>query len=186
MTTAAIVLAAGRASRFDGVDHKLRTPFQGRPLVTWAIDAAVSAAVFAEVFVVVGAVALGDLVPSSVTVVDNEDWAAGQASSVRAGLAAVGQAGHSAAVLGLGDSPLVPASAWAAVAAAEGQIVTATFGGRRRPPTKLEQVVWDEIPATGDEAGRALFRRWPDRVREVACEGDPIDIDTLEDLAPWN
>ncbi|MDH3704848.1 MAG: nucleotidyltransferase family protein [Acidimicrobiia bacterium] len=186
MTTAGVVLAAGAGERFAGSAPKLRTPFRGRPLSTWAIEAARAASALSEVIVVTGAVDLSDLVPADVTVVENPAWRSGQASSLQVGVAAARTAGHDVVVVGLADSPLVPAAAWDAVARTDGDIVTATFDGRRRPPTRLAAAVWSDLPADGDEGARVLFRTWPQRVREVACEGEPIDIDTLEDLAQWN
>ena len=41
---AAAVLAAGRGSRFGGEQPKCLTEWRGRPLVTWALEAAVSPA----------------------------------------------------------------------------------------------------------------------------------------------
>jgi len=186
MTIAGVILAAGAGERFGAREHKLTASFRGRPLVAWAIEAAIGADALDEVIVVTGAVDITGIVPEEATIVDNPDWATGQASSLRVGVAAASRAGHDAVVVGLGDSPLVPSAAWNTVARAVGDIVTATFGGRRRPPTKLGRSIWDDLPTSGDEGGRALIRRWPHRVREVACEGEPVDIDTPEDLAQWN
>ena len=47
-----------------------------------AVQAAVSAGCFAEVIVVAGAVSLVSVVPESVRVIENPDWASGQASSL--------------------------------------------------------------------------------------------------------
>jgi CTP:molybdopterin cytidylyltransferase MocA len=184
VTVAAVVAAAGAGTRFTGAEHKLAVPFRGKPLLLWAVDAALDAGLD-EVFVVTGATAFDD---ERVTVVHNERWPEGIATSLQVGMAAAAAAGHDAVVVGLGDQPLVPASAWRAVAAAaaDAPIVTAVFAGRRSPPVRLARSVWPLLPTTGDEGARALMRERPDLVVEVACEGEPTDVDTLEDLREWS
>lgn len=185
MTTAAILLAAGGGSRFDGHDHKLRADLRGRPVLVWSLDA-VLAAGFNEVFVVTGAVDVADLLPATVTIVHTDRWAEGQALTIRAGIEAADRAGHDAVVIGLADQPFVPASAWRTVGAARGAIVTAAFDGERRPPVKLERSVWPLLPEFGDAGARELIRARPDLVSAVPCSGSAADIDTTEDLARWN
>ena len=188
----AVVLAAGEGSRFDGEGHKLLAPFRGRPLVTWAVEAAVGAGLAATV-VVEGAVALGEVVAEvglgeQVTLVRNEQWAAGQAGSLQRGLAAARVLGAEAAVIGLGDQPLIGSEAWRRVAAApEGApIAVATYGGERRNPVRLAREIWDLLPTEGDEGARALIRGRADLVMEVPCPGEAADVDTVEDLRRWS
>ena len=133
MTVAAAILAAGGGTRFAAEEHKLRAEFRGRPVVSWVIDAA-RAAGFDQLYVIVGAVDLHDLCGPDVTVVANPEWAEGQSTSLVAAIDAARADGHDALVVGLGDQPLVDASAWRSVGAAAGVIVTATFDGKRRPP----------------------------------------------------
>lgn len=180
---AGVLLAAGEGSRFDGRAHKLLAGFRGRPLVVWAAEALAAAGLEASC-VVVGAVDLAAVLePFGLAVICNPQWREGQATSLRAGLAWCRSGGFDAAVVGLGDQPLVPAAAWRTVAdAGQAPIVTATYAGRRRPPVRLARSVWDLVPTEGDEGARALMRRRPDLVGEVACEGDPADVDTSEDL----
>jgi len=180
VTTAALVLAAGAGSRFEG-GAKLLATFRGRPLVAWAVDAALAAGLD-ETIVVVGQTALGDALPASVTVVANRDWADGIATSLHTGIRAADERGHDAVVVGLADQPLVPSSAWAAVAASTSPIAVATYDGDRRNPVSLARAVWPLLPATGDEGARALLRSRPDLVVEVPCRGDPADVDTIDDL----
>jgi molybdenum cofactor cytidylyltransferase len=184
VTTAAVLLAAGGGMRFEGGVHKLLTPFRGQPLVAWAIGAATDAGLD-DVIVVTGAVDLRDLVPAGAAVA-NHAWATGQASSLQAGVGAAHARGHDAVVVGLGDQPLIPAAAWAAVAASPSPIAVATYGGRRRNPVRLAADVWPLLPTSGDEGARIVMAERPDLVAEVACEGEPADVDTLEDLGRWS
>ena len=185
MTVAAAVLAAGDGTRFAADGHKLRADFRGRPVVGWVIDAARDAG-FDQLYVITGAVNLDDLIGPDVTVIDNARWAEGQSTSLAAAIDAASADGHDALVVGLGDQPLVPASAWRSVGASAGVIVTATFDGERRPPVRLDASVWGEVPREGDEGARGLMQRKPELVSEIPCRGNPVDIDTVEDLRQWS
>lgn len=186
MTTAAVVLAAGGGKRFAGASHKLLSEFRGRPLVQWSVEAALLAGLD-ETIVVSGAVDLAEVVPEAATLLVNHHWAHGQAGSLRTAVDWARRQGHRALVVGLGDQPLVRAEDWAAVAAArDTPIAVATFGGRRRPPTRLASSVWDLLPVGGDEGARVVMAARPDLVTEVACSGEPADVDTVEDLSRWS
>lgn len=181
----AVVLAAGAGSRFTGTGHKLLATLRGRPVLRWAAGAPVAAGL--PTVVVAGAVdvtvALAGL---DVIVVQNPDWADGQATSLRTAVG-VAQAGdHDAIVVGLGDQPFLGAAAWEAVAASPAAIAVATYGGRRGQPVRLSSEVWGDLPATGDEGARRLLTGSVHAVAEVACSGDPADVDTEEDLRRWS
>ena len=182
---AAVVLAAGAGGRFGGERHKLLCEVGGVPLVRRAVDAAV-AADLDETIVVMGAVDLLEVLHEEVTVLQNDAWEQGQATSLAAAVSYAGSRGHRAVVFGCGDQPGVPASAWAAVGGADCDLAVADFGGARRPPVRIGAALWSHLPLTGDEGGRVLMRRRPELVRAIPCEGNPDDIDTLEDLLKWN
>ncbi len=180
---AAVLLAAGSGSRFEGETHKLLAPLGDGTVFSHAL-AAVCASGF-DVYVVTGAVDVTDLVGPDVRVVHNAAWADGQATSVHAGIAAARADGHDAVVVGLADQPFISGEAWRRVGGSDAQIAVATYDGRRGNPVRLAASVWDLLPTSGDEVGRALMRSRPDLVRPIPCAGDASDIDTLEDLHRW-
>ncbi len=193
---AGVLLAAGEGSRFvasstdPNPGHKLIAPFRGRPLSAWALEAAAGAG-FNQLFVITGAVDLSGIVGETVgddnaTIIHNPAWSEGQATSLAVAVKAAREAGHRAIVVGLADQPLIPTAAWRAVGAAAGDIVTASFDGKQRPPVKLERTVWDDLPDTGDVGARTLMRLRPELVSELPCNGNPVDIDTVEDLQRWS
>jgi len=181
----AVVLAAGAGSRFHGETHKLLAPFRDRPVVTWALAHA-QAAGLDQTWVVAGAVDLtaAGVVPAGVEVLVNPRWAEGQATSLQVAVAAAVAAGTvDSLVIGLGDQPLVAPSAWQAVAGSRGRpIGVATYGGRRRNPVRIDRECWRLLPDEGDAGARVVMQQRPDLVMEVACESDPTDIDTVDDL----
>jgi CTP:molybdopterin cytidylyltransferase MocA len=186
MSIAGVILAAGEGSRFGGPGEKLLAQVRGRPLVTWAIEPAREAELD-ELVVVSGAADLADVVPDGVTLLRNDEWQLGQATSLGVALDWCQRQGHSAAVVGLGDMPGLTPSAWRTVAEAEGgPIVVATYGDRRGHPVRLDATVWTLLPTSGDEGARSLISRRPELVTEVACEGKATDIDTREDLRRWS
>jgi molybdenum cofactor cytidylyltransferase len=185
MRTAAIVLAAGGGSRFGGTEHKLLASFRDRPLASWAVEHALAAALD-DTLIVTGAVDLSAVIPAEVRVIENPRWQDGQATSLQLGVRWAREAGFEAVVVGLADQPLVPPEAWRAVAASSSPIAVATFDGQRRPPTRLAQSVWDLLPIDGDEGARVVMARKPELVEAVACPGQAIDIDTVEDLDRWS
>jgi molybdenum cofactor cytidylyltransferase len=180
-----VVLAAGGGTRFGAGGHKLLADFRGRPLVVWAVEHALGAGLD-ETVVVTGSVDLAAVLPDGVATIVNERWQEGQAMSLQSGVEWARLGGFDAVVIGLGDQPLVPAEAWQAVAASSSPIAVAVFEGRRRPPTRLAASVWPLLPVDGDEGARVVMARHPELVEAVACPGQAVDIDTVEDLAQWS
>jgi CTP:molybdopterin cytidylyltransferase MocA len=174
------LLAAGAGTRFEGPTHKLLAPLRGRRVVDWAHEHAVASGL--ELLVVTGAVAdLG--LPNQR---HNERWAEGMATSMQVAVAWADELGADAVVIGLGDQPLVEPEAWRLVAATSAPIAVATYGGERGNPVRLDREVWPLLPTTGDVGARKLARQREDLVVEVACPGNPADVDRLEDLDQWS
>ena len=180
---AAVILAAGSASRFDGESHKLRVEIDGVSVLARSVNAA-RAVDFDDVFVVVGDDDFADILPESgITVVFSPNWADGQAHSLQAAVAAARAEAYDAIVVAPGDQPLVGAVTWAAVRDADQTpFAVATYAGVQRPPTRLASSIWDDLPTEGDQGARAAMKPSPELVTEVPSAGIPNDVDTIDAL----
>jgi nicotine blue oxidoreductase len=163
---AAVVLAAGAASRFGAPKQAL--------LVGEVLERVRASASVGEVVVVTGAHEL----EAAARVVHCPDWERGGGASLRCGLRALPPATAAAVVL-LADGPdLAPAAVDRVVAAwrdGVGEVVAASYGGERGHPVLLGRPVWEQVP---DEGARTL------EPALVPCDdlGPPGDVDWPEDL----
>jgi CTP:molybdopterin cytidylyltransferase MocA len=186
----AVVLAAGSSSRFEG-GSKLVASWRGRAVLAHALDAVLASAWDATAVVVGADPDVRALVAAhrpAVEVLVNHRPDGGLASSLAVAVGHARVAGFDAVVVGLGDQPQLSPAAWRAVAETvteDRPIVFATYGGRRGHPVALAARVWSDLPETGEAGARALARLRPDLVGEVPCPGNPVDIDTTEDLSRW-
>ena len=158
-----VVLAAGTSSRF-GDANKLLAEIEGEPLVRRAAASALASPVEAVVVVVgheASAVrkALSGL---DVGFATNDDYAAGQSTSVHAGVVAARERGWDAAVFALGDMPRVDPDSierlLRAYAAGHGTILAAAYDRKRGNPTLFDAVHFDSLATIeGDTGGRELI-----------------------------
>ena len=167
---AAVVLAAGEASRFGSPKQRLLLPRVLARLRESPVD---------EVIVVEGAYELApsDTVSQAVRVVPCATWARGPGVSLRCGLAALAE-DVEAAVVVLADGPNLSPQAVERVLGewrAHGGVVAASYDGARGHPLVLGRVDGPRIPDEGlrDRA-----------VRLVPCDdlGAPGDVDVPKDL----
>ena len=189
MTDVAIaVLAAGRGERLGGTTPKPLLALRGRPLVAWALDAAM-ATDLRPVVLVVGhrGRAVRRAASPGVVVVRARKWRRGIARSLWAALEALDHWARIGAVcIGLADQPLIGAEAYRRLAAAHrdgARLAVATYDGTRGNPVLLDRSLWREaMKLRGDVGARMLMDRHA--VVEVDCTGtgDPHDVDTLADL----
>lgn len=184
---AGVLLAAGTGSRFAG-GNELLAALDGEPVVRRAARTLVDADL-GPLVAVLGHEA--DAVEPALSglgfeTVHNPAFEAGQATSVRAGVEALGDV--AAAVFALGDMPLVrPASVSALVAAyRDGRwtALAAACDGDRGNPVLFDSTQFDALAdVSGDVGGREVLLAGE---RSALVEtGDPgvlRDVDTREDL----
>lgn len=185
---AGIVLAAGASTRMGTPKQLLE--WQGQPLVGHVVQTAIQAGL-EPVVVVVGAhgeavrQALGDLAVGDLQVVDNPDWAAGQSTSVIAGLQAL-PADTGAAIFLLCDQPLVTPGLVRGLVDRHAEtlapIVAPLVDGQRGNPVLFDRRTFLDLSTlTGDTGGRALFARYPVNWLPWHDRSALADIDTLDD-----
>ena len=187
-----ILLAAGSSSRM-GTVNKLLAQIDGEPLVRRAARAMCDGGIEGLV-VVTGhqhddvAAALAGL---EVTFVHNADFAAGQAGSVAAGIAAL-PAGVSGALIALADMPFIAADLVAemirdhsGLGDHEMRISIPVHDGRRGNPVLWGRGFFGALAKLrGDMGGRRVLSENPAAVNSISWHDDSIhrDIDTPQDL----
>jgi CTP:molybdopterin cytidylyltransferase MocA len=192
MKIAALLLAAGRGTRFGG--GKLQAPLRGTPLVghvAATIDSAIRAGTLARC---VAVIAEGDagvrqlVVDCGFEAVENRDVSTGISGSVRCGLEALARdPSIGAALIVLGDQPLLRLEVVLALVDRWHQ-----SGRSTRPryaetpeqpghPVLLDRSLWKLADAA--EGDRGLGALLPARdVESVDVHGRNPDVDTPEDL----
>ena len=165
MSIAAVVLAAGEASRFGTPKQRLLLPEVLERLTQSSVD---------EIVVVAGAHTL----ETPATVVTCAGWKRGPGASLTSGLEELSDDAEAAVVV-LADGPdLAPEAVDRLIASWRsegGTLVAASYGGERGHPLLVAREEWESIP---DEGLRDLD------VRLVPCDdlGAPGDVDTPADL----
>jgi molybdenum cofactor cytidylyltransferase len=182
----AVVLAAGDSTRLG--QPKQLIPLAGRPALAWTLDALRRSSVD-RITVVLGHAA--DEIRSTVdltdiSVVQNDDYAEGQSTSVLAGIRSLGE-GVGAALMVVGDQPLLSPDVVNTIVTAfrqtGGPFIVPLYEGEWGNPVLLARGTWQYLEGLrGDTGARPILRKNMDMVLEVPVPGPaPDDIDTRED-----
>jgi molybdenum cofactor cytidylyltransferase len=187
---ATLILAAGRSSRMTG-EHKLLADVGGTPLLRRVVETALKSTA-RPVHVVVGhrsgdvSAALDGL---DVTFVENNAYAEGLSTSLRAGLASLPDEVDGAVVM-LGDMPEIAADLIdrliAAFAPKEGRsIVVPVAQGKRGNPVLWGRDYFKAIAeVAGDTGAKHLLGTHADAIVEITADAAVhADVDTPEALA---
>jgi len=184
---AAIILAAGRSSRFDAgaQDTKLIAPLFGKPLVRYVAEAALASR--ARPILVVTGHAAGKveaaLAGLDLFLIANPHYQTGLSSSLKAGIAALPKTAAGAVIL-LADMPRISAELIdRLIGIFEASIeapraVTPVRAGSRGNPVLIGRTLFDAVAhLEGDRGARRLVEAERKGVLECSVEDDAIEID---------
>lgn len=180
-----IVLAAGEGRRFGGPKQLAR--LGGRPLLEHALRAVAEVPAIDPVVVVLGAHAeqvRAEVDLGTASAVVCEDWAEGQAASLRCGLDAVGEV--DAVLVTLGDQPRITPQVIAMVLDTlddPAPAARAVYAGQPGHPVLLKHQLFPRLRALrGDTGARDLL----EQVRVLSLEAAHLcsnaDVDTPDQL----
>ena len=192
---AAIILAAGKSSRFRGDDPNAKTKavalLDGAPMVRHVAQAAIDAGLKPLVLVTgfnaaeVSAAAQG---LAGLQIVHNPDFETGLASSLRAGIAAL-PAGVAGAIVLLADMPRVSSETISLLvetsnANPDAAAVVPVHAGQWGNPILLGAKLFADVALLqGDSGARKLLANRADvALMECGDEAVGIDVDTRDDL----
>ncbi len=179
MRTAAVILAAGAATRFGAPKQLARVG--ERTMLDHAAEIA-RAAGFAPIIAVLPT---GIPVPNGAVAVINDDPGAGISLSLRLGIEALPDDVEAAVIL-LGDQPTIPVS-WLTALTADSSgrpVVAIRAEGRIGPPVLVRRSGFALVgEASGDAGLGPVLARHPELVAHVDVERHSPDVDTPDDLA---
>lgn len=184
----AVVLAAGEGERMG--QPKLLLPWRGKAVLQWVLESVLTSAVSEVICVVRDLTA----VRAHVSVTDerlswlvNNQPDAEQSSSVIAGLWAL-DARSDGALFVVGDRPMLDSTLINALidrsTRVSAPIVAPSFQGEIRNPALFRRALFPELlKLKGDHGGRALIKKYRDRVEVVGWheEASFMDIDDQKD-----
>ncbi len=184
---AGVVLAAGASTRFGR--NKLLIEIDGETLLHRAVRRA-GEAELDPVLVVVGHEAeraMAEIADLPCLAVRNPDFARGQNTSVRAGIAAV-PADAAAAVIILADMPFVTAEMVAALVerfrATGAPLVISEYDGVHAPPTLYSRALFAELAAVeGERCGKHVVKQHRHEAERVTWPAAALaDVDVPADV----
>jgi molybdenum cofactor cytidylyltransferase len=195
----AVILAAGAGRRFaerSGGDRKLLAPFEGRPLVAGALDAAFASPARRILLITNGDADLAGIAVAhagrlgrrdDLDIVVAPDPAEGMGASLRAAVAALPPDSDGVFVF-LGDMPRVPGGLTRDLARALRPGVDAVapcFAGRRGHPVLFGKACYPDLRRLGGDVGaREVLAALGERLALIDGPDDGLlfDVDRPEDL----
>lgn len=189
-TVHGVLLAAGTSSRY-GTENKLLEELDGEPLVRHAAMTLIESGID-RVIVVVGyeqEQVRRALVDLDLEFLKNDEYAAGQSTSVKEGVRWVAEHGADAVLVALGDMPGVSSDTVDLLLRTYDRgvadILAAAYNGQRGNPVLFDERFFDELTdVDGDTGGRQLLFESDEAIAvETDDTGVLTDIDRPQDFS---
>ena len=182
--TAAILLAAGAATRFGG--DKLAAPLRGGTVLS--LSATALAASQCRLRAIIIPPRRATAIPADFEPVVNPDAGAGLSASLRVGVEWAEAHGAAGMLVALADMPFIESQLYTRLFEAANKTSNQcafTLTEKRRSPPALFGARWFEKlkRLEGDVGARALLAGQPDGAGVIALDTVVADIDTQEDFS---
>jgi molybdenum cofactor cytidylyltransferase len=184
-----IILAAGESSRLGQAKQLLK--FRGKTLIKIAVETALQTKC-QNIVVVLGAnseLIQNEINDYPITIIANNDWQSGMASSIRAGLNSLlsDNAELNSIIIMLGDQPLIQSAQIELLIKefnrTKKHIIAAEYKNTVGVPALFSNDLFDELKSlSGDKGARMLIKRHFEKVQRVAIPEAEFDVDTFEDF----
>jgi molybdenum cofactor cytidylyltransferase len=185
--TALIILAAGSSSRLGKPKQNLL--FKDKTLLQQAIETALGSKC-APIIVVLGAntqLVSPDVPQENITIVYNDDWNEGIASSIRSGVSEIenNKAINNALIM-LCDQPFVNSLLLNDLITKQQEtsksIIACTYGDTVGVPALFNRSLFPELLSLkGDEGAKKIIKDHLEDIAKIPFDMGSIDIDTIED-----
>ena len=185
--TGLILLAAGESKRFGSPKQLLL--YKGKTLLQQAIDTALSSGC-EPILVVIGAnepTIHASTNFNGTSVIENEGWKEGMASSVRIGISALqSKPDINQAIIMLCDQPFVNSALLKSLIdrkkATQKKIITCFYNETLGPPALFDQTVFNELlQLRGNEGAKKILFHNKENIDTVSFPMGAMDIDTPQD-----
>jgi molybdenum cofactor cytidylyltransferase len=184
--TGIIILAAGSSSRLG--EPKQNLVYKGKTLLQNAIDTAISS-LCKPVIIVLGANA--DVIKPTIenlpmSILQNEEWQEGMASSIRLGIAELKkiESKVTSVVLMLCDQPFVDTSLINKLVQSQSEkgIVACAYNDTIGVPVLFDELYFKKLlQLKGQEGAKTLLLKYPDDIVKIDFPLGSVDIDTIWD-----
>ena len=193
MSTAAILLAAGRSSRMG--QHKLLLPLGDRPVLAHVVENVLASQARPLIIVLgyqaeqVRALLAPYAAQPELTIIENPDYQQGMSTSLRKGIETLMASSPTVdgALIVLGDQPLMTPHIFNTMIetkhVTKKRIIGALYRGRRGNPTLFDASLFPELlEMTGDEGGRKVIERHRQEMimLEMGDDTANYDVDTWD------